>query len=87
MYTWSRDICATSLCHLRLPEERRGEAVLVDVGRQDRHAVLRLVPETVGGDVCLGKVACSSMQVPRRDSLPMRGCFTMFPVFRRWGVV
>ena len=48
MYTWSRDICATSLCHLRLPEERRGEGVLVDVGRQDRHAALRLVPENGG---------------------------------------
>ena len=55
MYTWSRDICATSLCHLRLPEERRGEAVLVDVGRQDRHAVLRLVPENGGGRRVLGQ--------------------------------
>ena len=83
MYTWSRDICATSLCHLRLPEERRGEAVLVDVGRQDRHAVLRLVPEKGGADVCLGKVACNAMQAPRFPCVVVSQCF---PVFGRWGV-
>ena len=55
MYTWSRDICATSLCHLRLPEERLGEAVLVDVGRQDVPVLLRLVPENSGGRRELGQ--------------------------------
>ena len=76
MYTWSRDICATSLCHLRLPEERRGEAVLVDVGRQDRHAVLRLVPEKGGGRRVLGQ---GCLLPHAGSSLPLRGCFTMFP--------
>ena len=82
MYTWSRDICATSLCHLRLPEERRGEAVLVDVGRQDRHAVLRLVPGNGGGRRVLGQ---GCLQPRAGSSLPLRGCFTMFPRVWRLG--
>ena len=84
MYTWSRDICATSLCHLRLPEERRGEAVLVDVGRQDGHVLLRLVPENGGGRRVLGQ---GCLQAHAGSSLPCVVVSQCFPVFGRWGVV